>query len=105
LALLIASLPLIRQELYPQRQLFYMIITNTYFLLGIAIIGSLLLVSNFPMFALKFTSFTWKANMIKYVFLIVSLVLLVWINVIAIPFIILFYLFISLVVYLTDIQG
>lgn len=105
LALLIASLPIIRQELYPERQLFYMFITNTYFLVGVAILGSLVLVSKFPMFALKFTSFGWKANMIKYIFLIISLILLVWLHVIAIPLIIVLYLFFSLVAYLTDIQS
>ncbi len=105
LALLIASLPLIRAELYPTRQLFYMIITNSYFLLGVAILGSLLLVSRFPMFALKFSNFGWKDNMIKYVFLIVSALLLVLLNVIAVPFIVILYLFFSLVVYLTNIQS
>ncbi|MBE0650140.1 MAG: CDP-alcohol phosphatidyltransferase family protein [Bacteroidales bacterium] len=105
LALLIASLPIIRAELYPTRQLFYMVITNSYFLLAIAIFGSLLLVSRFPMFALKFTSFAWKPNMIKYIFLTISVILLVLLNIIAVPFIIILYLFFSLIVYLTDIQS
>lgn len=105
LAILIASLPLIRWELYSNRQLFYMFITNNYFLLGVAIFGSLLMVSKFPMFALKFTSFGWKANMIKYIFLITSVILLVLLNVLAIPFIVALYLFLSLLVYLTDIQS
>ena len=104
LGILIASLPLIRYQLYSNRQLFYMFITNNYFLLGVAIFGSLLMVSKFPMFALKFTGFGWKDNMIKYIFLIISVILLVFLNVIAVPLIIALYLFLSLVVYLTDIQ-
>lgn len=104
LALLVASLPLIRWDLYADKGLFYMIITNNYFLMTIAIFGSLLMVSGFPMFALKFASFGWKENMIKYIFIIISLILLVLLNVIAVPFIILLYLFFSLVIYLTDIQ-
>lgn len=104
LGILIASLPLIRYELYSSRQLFYMFITNNYFLLGVAIFGSFLMVSTFPMFALKFTGFGWKENVIKYIFLIISAILLLFLNVIAIPFIIALYLFLSLVIYLTDIQ-
>jgi len=104
IGILIASLPLIRYELYSNRQLFYMFITNNYFLLAVAIFGSLLMVSKFPMFALKFSGFGWKENMIKYIFLIVSVILLVFLNVIAVPLIIALYLFLSLVVYLTDIQ-
>lgn len=104
LAILVASLPIIRQELYSGRPLFYMMITSDYFLLAVAILGSLLMVSRLPMFALKFTSFGWKENVIKYLFLIISLILLVLLNVIAIPFIILLYLFLSLVIYFTDIQ-
>lgn len=104
LAILIASLPLIRSDLYEDREFFYMIITNTYFLLTVAIFGSLLMVSRFPMFSLKFNGFGWKENMTKYFFLGVSLILLLFLQIVAIPFIILLYLFISLVIFLVDIQ-
>ncbi len=105
LAILVASLPLIRQELYASQDIWYMIFTNSYFLLTIAVFGSLLLVSTFPMFSLKFKSFEWRENIIKYVFLAMAVVLLIWLQMFAIPFIILLYLFLSLIVYLTDIQG
>lgn len=104
LALLIASLPLIRQDLYAEQGLFYMVITNTYFLLAIAVFGSLLLVSRFPMFSLKFHGFGFAQNSIKYVFMGISLVLLIFLQVVAVPLIFVLYLFVSLVVYLTDIQ-
>lgn len=105
LAILIASLPLIRQALYTLQNIWYMVITNTYFLLTIAVFGSLLLVSTFPMFSLKFKSYGWKENLIKYIFLATALVLLLFLQISAIPFIILLYLFLSLIVFLTDIQG
>jgi len=105
LALLVASLPLIRQALYSGRGFFYMIITNTYFLVSVAVFGGLLLVTKFPMFSLKFRTFGWKENMIKYTFLIVSLILILFLKIVAIPFILVVYLFFSLVIYLTDIQG
>ena len=105
LAILIASLPLIRQELYVSQDFWYMVFTNTYFLLTVAFFGSLLLVSSFPMFSLKFKSFDWRENIIKYVFITIALVLLIWLQAFAVPFIVLLYLFLSLIVYLTDIQG
>jgi len=105
LALLIASLPLIRQELYANRGFFYMIITNSYFLVSIAFFGSLLLVANFHMLSFKFKSFAWKENLIKYTFMVISLLLLLFLQFVAIPFIFLIYLFFSLIIYLTDIQG
>jgi CDP-diacylglycerol--serine O-phosphatidyltransferase len=104
LAILIASLPLIRQDLYAERGFYYMIITNSYFLLSIAIFGSLLLISKFPMFSLKFRTFGWKENMIKYIFLSISLLLIIFLGFSAVPFILFVYLFFSLVIYLTDIQ-
>ena len=105
MAFLVASLPLIRIELYEDRDFFYMLMTNTYLMVAITVLGSLLMVSRFPMFALKFEGFSFKKNMIKYIFILLSLLLLIWLKVIAIPFIILLYLFISLVIYLVDIQG
>ncbi len=104
LAILIASLPLIRQHLYASQDFWYMVFTNSYLLLTIAVFGSLLLVSTFPMFSLKFKTYGWKENIIKYSFLAVSFLLLIAFQVVAIPFIILLYLFMSLIVYLTDIQ-
>lgn len=105
MGILVASLPLIREYLYADRELFYMIITNNYFLLTVAVGGSLLMVSRFPMFALKFNGIGFKANMTKYIFLGISLILIITLQIIAVPFIILLYLFISLIVYLIDIQG
>ncbi len=104
LAILIASLPLIRQHLYAAQDFWYMVFTNSYFLLTVAVFGSLLLVSSFPMFSLKFKTYGWRENIIKYVFLSVSILLLMVLQVVAIPFIILLYLFLSLIIYLTDIQ-
>ncbi len=105
LALLIASLPIIRQQLYPLQDFSYMIVTNTYFLITVAVFGSLLLISYFPMFSLKFKSCGWNDNMMKFVFLAVSIVLIIWLQMLAVPFIFLLYLFLSLIMYLTDIQG
>lgn len=105
LAILVASLPLIRQELYTDRGLFYMLITNTYFLLGVAIFGALLLVSSFPMFSLKFKHLGLGENLFKYIFIVISVILILFLQIVAVPFILLLYLFLSLVLYLTDMQA
>ncbi len=104
MGILVASLPLIRSYLFEDKEFFYMIITNTYFLLTIAIVGSILMVSSFPMFSLKFIGIGFKQNMTKYIFLGLSLVLVIFLQIVSIPFIILLYLFMSLIVYLVDIQ-
>lgn len=105
LAILVASLPLIRQELYTDRGLFYMLITNTYFLLSVAIFGSLLLVSSFPMFSLKFKHLGLGENLFKYIFIGISVILILFLQIVSVPFILLLYLFLSLVLYLTDMQA
>jgi CDP-diacylglycerol--serine O-phosphatidyltransferase len=104
-ALLIASLPLVRMQLYEGQSLFYMVVTNTYFYVGIIGLLSALMVSELPLFALKFKSMGWKGNELRWIFLGISLILLVTLQYVAIPFIVLTYLFISMVVFLVEIQS
>lgn len=103
-AILIASLPLVREQLYEGQSLFYMVTTNTYFYLGIAFVSAALMVAELPLFSLKFKNFKLKNNEIRWFFLAISVVLLVFLQAVAIPFIILSYLFLSLVVFLADLQ-
>ncbi len=102
--LLIASLPLIRTQLYEGQSLLYMVMTNTYFYLGIALLTSVLMVSNLPLFGLKFKKMTWKGNEFRWFFLAVSFGLIITFQALAIPFVILIYLFLSLVIFLADLQ-
>lgn len=66
-----------------------------YALLILSIIMSLLLVAPFRLFALKFKNFSWADNKIRYLFLIVSAVMLVLFQYTGIPFIIILYLLMS----------
>jgi len=104
-ALFVASLPLIRTQLYEGQSLSYMIATNSYFYLGVVGIFSVLMVAELPLFGLKFKSFGWKGNEIRWPFIGVSVILLISFHYVAIPFIILIYLFLSMVVFLVDIQS
>jgi len=96
-AILLASFPIIILTcLVEDKGLYYDILTNPYFLAGIAVVSSLLMVSKLPMFALKFTSVSWAENQTRYIFIILSVFLIFLLKLAAIPLIILLYLLVSL---------
>ncbi|GAB2581450.1 CDP-alcohol phosphatidyltransferase family protein [Spirosoma areae] len=65
--------------------------------LGIMIAFSFMMVSEIPLFALKFKSFGWAENRIKFSFLLLSALLLLFLQFAAIPLIILLYILLSLI--------
>ena len=71
-------------------------LSNPYFLAVLTVIMSLLLVSPLPLFALKFHNLKWKENLYRYIFIIISIILLVMINYSAIPLLIIFYILLSI---------
>jgi CDP-diacylglycerol--serine O-phosphatidyltransferase len=92
-ALLVASLPLIvwqHADWSPR-------ILNPYVLIGYVLLMSYLMVAELPLFALKFKDFSWANNRVRYVFLGISVVLLVWLQFAAVPLIIASYVMLSLV--------
>ncbi len=93
-ALVVASLPLII-EFKPAYAM--MITSNPWVLVGYCIVMSFLLVSELPLFALKFKHFKWAGNEIKYIFILLSIVLLLSFHVLAVPFIIALYILLSLI--------
>ncbi|RYC66827.1 CDP-diacylglycerol--serine O-phosphatidyltransferase [Spirosoma sordidisoli] len=64
--------------------------------LGMMISFSFMLVSDLPLFALKFKSFGWAENRAKFLFLIASALLLLFLQFAAIPLVILLYIVVSL---------
>jgi CDP-diacylglycerol--serine O-phosphatidyltransferase len=96
--ILICSLPLIN-EYQPTFLGFNTspLILNFYFLIGLTIIMSSLLIAEIPLFALKFKNFGLKENKIKYIFLIISIFMLVFFRFLSIPFLILFYVGLSII--------
>ncbi len=94
-ALLIISLPLIL--LHQNNDYLNEIILNQWFLIGMTILSCWLLNSRIELFALKFKNISFKDNAMRYIFLIVSLVLLVTLQFLAVPAIILFYVLSSAV--------
>jgi CDP-diacylglycerol--serine O-phosphatidyltransferase len=73
------------------------LILNPYFLIGLTLVMSYMLVAELPLFALKFKNFGWTDNKIRYSFLIISVILLILFQFIAIPFIIFLYIILSVI--------
>ena len=95
-ALFILSLPLILLD--QGNDYLSRIILNPWFLILITILSSYLLNSRIELFTLKFKSWSFKDNALRYIFLIVSLVLLLTMKFLAVPAIVFFYV-VSSVVY------
>lgn len=102
MAIFVASLPMIRQYLYESQSFTYQVFTNNYFYIAIAVTFSLLMVSNIPFFSFKSLSFKWKGNEFRWIFIAIAFVLLIWLQVLAVPFIMLAYFLISLVIMLVN---
>ncbi len=94
-ALLVMSLPLIL--LYQGNDTINSLILNPWFLLAHIILSSFLLNSNIELFALKFKDWSFKQNALRYIFLILSLVLLLTLKFIAVPVIVALYVISSLI--------
>lgn len=66
-------------------------------LAGITVLFSILLLSNIPMFSFKVKSVKWKGNEARYIFLGLSIGLVVWLKLMAVPLIIVLYILVSMV--------
>lgn len=90
-AILICSVPIIVDHGY------FRYVFHPYALIGVILLLCYLLVAELPLFALKFKHFKWDGNEVRFIFLGLSLVLLVSLQVLAIPFIIVLYVLMSLI--------
>lgn len=70
---------------------------DPFLLILISIVFSILLIIDLPLFALKFKGLGWKENYYKYIFLIITLILIALLQVSAIPLVILLYIIISII--------
>ena len=92
-AFLIASLPFILQDnLFLQG-----ILLKIYVLIPLILILSILLVSDIPMISLKFKNLTYKDNQSRYILVLSSLFLLIFLKFSAVPIIFLLYITISFI--------
>ena len=100
-AILICSFPLIIESLNNTQSFLmfnpYSLIFTPYNLLITAFVLSFLLIAPLPLFSLKFKSFGWKGNEIRFLFLLLSLILLITLQFVGIPLIIVLYVLMSIV--------
>ena len=73
------------------------VIVDKWFVLGSAIGLSALMVSDIPLLAMKFKSFGWKGNEFRFIFLIISVAMLIILRPLAIPMILSLYVIISVI--------
>lgn len=100
-AIFFASIPLV---LYVQPGLFSLLqmdflvtfFSNIRVLTILAVFFSYLLISDFKIFSMKFRSLSWNGNQLRYIFLVLSLILLAMFFLSAIPVIIVLYILISI---------
>ena len=92
--LLILSLPLILS--FQASQQMSDVILAPWFLIVLTLVSCVLLNAEIPLFGLKFKTWNFKDNAVRYLFLIASILLLVVLKFIAIPIIIFLYILVSL---------
>ena len=92
--LLIISLPLIME--FQLTNFMSALILNPWFLMGLTLLSCYLLNSGIKLFALKFKTWDFRPNAIRYSFVVLSMVFLAAFHFVAIPLIILLYIGLSL---------
>lgn len=71
-------------------------LANTYLLLFLTALFSYLLIAEIPMFALKFKSYGWNGNQVRYLFIILSLGLFFLLGWLSVPLVIALYIGLSI---------
>jgi CDP-diacylglycerol--serine O-phosphatidyltransferase len=94
-ALLIISLPLIL--IFQPQPYLVDVILNPWFLAALTLFSCYMLNAEIPLFALKFSSWGFAENKVRYLFLIFCLILLIFLQFAAIPLIILSYVIVSMI--------
>ena len=93
-ALFLASLS---YTIFYGSQKFSEILSNPILLSLITLVFSLLLIANLPLFSLKFKSFGWKGNEIRFIFLLLSVIVLVAFSISGLMVVIVLYILLSII--------
>lgn len=95
ITLFVLSLFLISQ--LQQNEMIQDLVATPYLLYLITILSSFALVAELPLFAMKFKVWNWQDNKIRWIFLLISIILLAIFQVVAIPMIIVVYVILSVI--------
>jgi CDP-diacylglycerol--serine O-phosphatidyltransferase len=92
--LVVLSLPFILN--YGSNEFVIQLIQKSWFLVGLTLLLSYLMNAEIPLFSLKFKDYTWKNNKVKFLFIIITFMLVVAFQFTAIPLVIIIYMLTSL---------
>ena len=95
MTLFVISLPLIKE--YSNFEIAENLIDNNYFLCIITLLLTYLMNAELRLFSLKFKEYSIKNNLIKYLFIVVSLLMILFLKYISIPLIIVIYVVLSII--------
>ena len=96
--LFIASLPLMLAQIATDSTL-YNFVVNPYFLLAAVAIFSWLMISEVPFFSFKIKNLKFKENILRYFVVIFAIVAVIILKLVALPFVFLFYILLSVICY------
>ena len=96
--LFIASLPLMLAHISTDSAL-YNFVVNPYFLLAAVAIFSWLMISEVPFFSFKIKNLKFKENILRYFVVIFAIVAVIILKLVALPFVFLFYILLSVICY------
>ena len=92
-AFVVSLIPIVENNVFGLQNL----VLNPIFLYCSILILSLLLIVDLPMFSLKFKHYRWRGNEIRYIFITTVFSTLGIVGFAGIPFVILFYIFLSVI--------
>ncbi len=74
-------------KLLPINEQITSVIGNPLFMIGLTLFLSFMLIANVPMFSLKFKNLKWKGNELRFTFILIWAILMLFFNVLAFPII------------------
>ena len=91
-AIFVSAFPYMAIE---KTSIFHELSTNEYALISVAILMSFMMVSDIKLLSLKFKNFDFQANWYRYLLIVVSVLMLAFLQIIALPIIIMLYVVLS----------
>ncbi len=92
--LLVASLPLIYWNV--NAPWVYNLLLNKWFLYGLVLVLSYLMISTIPLMAMKFKDYSWQNNLPRYLLIVIAVLAIVLLKWLSVPVIVLAYVLLSL---------
>jgi len=89
---------------FPQQNEIFKILYSTHNILILGLFTSGMMVISLPMFSFKFKTYTLRENWYRYLFLLITIVLITFLNVYGLAIAILVYIFLNIIFYLTGVR-